>query len=161
MNNSLRIRLSAVALGVVLPFAATKCQAPDSTCGYTRCALSIAPRLSGLDVVRGDAEQRIASLAFLWPRDVTHAFEADPVATRFAARASSRRRWAAVMTDAGAAIMAVGLLSIERKDQRVRREPGLIAASGAVLVAASVPIHFAADADLARAVWRYNLRFSR
>jgi hypothetical protein len=58
------------------------------------------PRLSGLDVVRGDHETRVTSLPFLW-------------------------------------------------------------SGGAAMIGASVPLQFAADADLSRAVWHFNAAIAR
>jgi hypothetical protein len=142
-----------------LPFSAAAAQTADSLCGYSRCALSIAPRLVALDVVRGDAEVRVASLAFLWPRDVSRTFASDSVAHTFAERAVRHRRVAAVMTDVGVFALAAGAL--RARGHGGSAAGGALLSVGGGLVVASVPIHFSADADLSRAVWRYNERFSR
>jgi hypothetical protein len=142
-----------------LPFSAAVAQTADSLCGYSRCALSIAPRLVALDVVRGDAEVRVASLAFLWPRDVSRTFVSDSVAHAFSKRAVRSRRLAAVMTDVGVFALTAGAL---RSRGHAASAAGTAFLSiGGALVVASVPIHFSADAELSRAVWRYNARFSR
>jgi hypothetical protein len=47
----------------------------------------------------------------------------------------------------------VGML---RDGGHSRGATGFAAIGGAVLVSTSIPVHFAADADLSRAVWRYN-----
>jgi hypothetical protein len=160
--NCCRAVSSVVLLAFVslsLPFRRAASQTPDSLCSYLRCALSIAPRLVALDVVRGDGEARVASLAFLWPRDVTRTFFSDSSAHEFAKRALRRRRLAAAMTDIGVFALTVGVIRF-RAGGAPRAATAFVATGGA-LVAASVPIHFSADADLSRAVWRYNQRFSR
>jgi hypothetical protein len=147
-------RFVCAALLVSAPFVRVSAQ---EACGYDRCALSISPRLTALDVVRGANEERVASLAFLWPRDVSAPFRGDEGALRFAARASRHRRLAAVFTDVGLVAVVTGLSRSARGGHGDGR-----AIAGAVLafVASSVSIHFSADADLARAVWTYNRRFA-
>ena len=129
----------------------------DTACSYSRCALGILPRLAALDVVRGDREERVGSLAFLFPRDVRRAFGDNELASRRAARAFSLRRIGSVLTMAGATVaVAGGIRAIA-----VRGSPGssaALAAIGLSTFGASVPVHFAADAELSRAVWEYNRR---
>lgn len=129
----------------------------DTSCSYSRCALGIIPRLTALDVVRGDREERVGSLAFLFPRDVRRTFGDNDLASARAARAFSLRRVGAVLTATGATIaVAGGVRAIA-----VRGSPGpsaALAAIGLSTFAASVPVHFAADAELSRAVWEYNRR---
>jgi hypothetical protein len=150
-------RVTWVVMALLLaPVGITRAQAADSTCTYARCGLSIIPRLVGLDVVRGDGETRVGSLAFLWPRDVSIAFANDAEARSYAARATRRRRIAAVMTDAGLALAVGGAAGMLHDGGRIRGGSSVAAISGLVLLGASVPIHFSADADLSRAVWRYN-----
>lgn len=140
-------------------FVSARAQAQDSTCEYARCALSIAPRLTSLDVVRGEAETRVASLPFLWPGDVTRIFVTDSVALSLAQRAVRHRRLAALMTDVGIVAAVVGASQLHSETDRSRGTA--LVSGGAMLIVASVPIHFSADADLSRAVWRFNRRFSR
>ncbi|MGH7616168.1 MAG: hypothetical protein ACREPM_02965 [Gemmatimonadaceae bacterium] len=137
---------------VAASVASAGAQMADSGCTYARCALGILPRLSGLDVVRGAGEQRVASLGFLLPRNVTPAFSGDRSAEAHAAGAVRRRRVAAVLTDLGAIAIAMG--TMRRSDAGHR-----VALAGLAFVASSVPIHFAADAELSRAVWIYDRRF--
>src|SRR3954468_14318646 len=73
-------------------------------CDYAHCALSIAPRITALDVVSGADEQRIASLSFLLPRR-TDVFASDSIAQRHVVRAFTIRRVAASFTDIGAAVV--------------------------------------------------------
>ena len=43
----------------------------------------------------------------------------------------------------------------------VRRQDGVLAGIGGAALAVSVPLQFAADGALSRAVWWYNRRFAR
>lgn len=147
------------AVAIVLLFApimSTRAQGMDSNCTYTRCGLSIVPRLTGLDVVRGEAEARIGSLPFLWSHDVSALFARDAAARSFAVRATGRRRIAAALTDAGAFVIAAGAIGMLHDRGRIRGASPIAVVGGLALVGASVPVHFSADADLSRAVWRYN-----
>lgn len=130
-------------------------------CTYARCALSIAPRITALDVVRGEAESRAGSLSFVWPRGgVVAAFDGDDVAQRIARQSVRTRRAAAVFTDLGVAVMIGGATyALTQRDHR--RTGAAIAGAGAVLLGVSVPIQFAADAGLSRAVFEFNRRFAR
>ena len=133
---------------------ASGAQSPDSACTYARCALNIVPRLSGLTVVRGEREARLATLAFLWPSSVTATFALDSSAFAHARSATRRRMVAALLTDVGAAIVvASGTHSPGAHRSTI--------VAGAALIAASMPVHFAADAELSRAVWDYNRAFNR
>lgn len=130
----------------------------QTTCDYNRCSLSIAPRLSGLDVVRGTGEPPVASLGFFIPRDVRAPFAGNDVATRFALDATRMRRQATVLSMVGGSTVAVGVA------QGFRHHRGSaygLTGAGAALVMLSVPLHFAADAALSRAVWEFNRQFAR
>jgi hypothetical protein len=135
-------------------------QASDSSCAYATCALNIVPRLSALDVVKGSSEDRVGSLAFLFPRGVTAPFAGNEVAQRHAQHAFSLRRVASVLTDVGA-IVAISASTRAVASTRQRGAATTAAIAGGALVASSIPIHFAADRELSRAVWEYNRRFSR
>jgi hypothetical protein len=130
-------------------------QTPDAACSYSRCALGIIPRLSSLDVVRGDREERVGSLSFLFPHDVRGAFAGSAPAQRHAERALSLRRVAAVLTTVGGVLAASGVV---RAAATRSGRPLSVAAAGVGVAAfsVSVPVHFAADAELSRAVWDYN-----
>lgn len=143
----------ALFSGVPIPGMA---QRADSSCTYTGCSLNIVPRLTGLDVVLGNGENRVASLAFLFPHHVASAFISSDAATRHADAAFSRRRIAAVLTDAGVVLLASAATHAVTPARR-----GAVGAAGLALVAGSVPIHFAADAELSRAVWEFNRQFAR
>lgn len=132
--------------------------AQAAPCTYDACALSLIPRLGGLDVVRGNAEQRVGSLGFVLPRDVRPAFTGNAAAQAHAARAQSIRRVAAVLTDAGGILAAAGLM--RALSSNGRRTSLMVAAGGLALVGASVPPQFAADAELSRAVREYNRQFA-
>src|SRR4051812_44362424 len=82
-----------LAAGALAPAASAQegNRSAASVCDYSRCALTIIPRLSALDVVRGDTETRVASLAFLFPRSVSAIFDGNDAARRHAARAFSQR----------------------------------------------------------------------
>jgi hypothetical protein len=153
---TLRSRRLVVAIASFVLASNLAAQRPDSVCGFARCGLNIIPRLTALDVVRGENEVRVGSLAFLWPSDVSPVFANDAIARGFAHRATSRRRVGAMMTDVGLAFAAGGVIGMLRDGGHIRGVSSVFAISGGVLVGASIPVHFAADADLSRAVWRYN-----
>jgi hypothetical protein len=157
-----RSALARIAAGVGLSFAvrSARAQTADSSCAYEQCALSIVPRLLALDVVRGAREERVGTLAFLYPSRVTAVFAGSDAAERHAAHAFRLRRVAAVLTDLGVVVVATagshGIASTQ-----TRRASATISGVGVALVASSVPVHFAADGELSRAVWEYNRRFGR
>jgi hypothetical protein len=87
---------------------------------------------------------------------VTSAFIPSEAAAQHANAAFSRRRVAAVLTDVGVVFLAS---AATRAVGPARR--GAVAATGIAFVVSSVPIHFAADAELSRAVWEFNRQFAR
>lgn len=160
----MRGRIGAIALFAVLlaavPVLLPAQANPDSTCAYTRCALGIAPVWNGLAVVRGTERQRVANLGFFFPRDVAPAFAGEDSALRHARRAVRVRRWAALFTDAGGALLGYGAVQQIRNGRLARSERAAAALGGASL-AVSVPLQFGADGLLSRAVWWYNRRYAR
>jgi hypothetical protein len=148
------IRSAAIAVVLLASPRFVSAQASTPACEYERCALTIVPRLTALTVARGASEERVTSLAFLFPHGVADAFAGNDAAEHHAQRAFSKRVIAAVLTDAGIAVAAAGLA-------RQGRSRVVTTGIGVAMVASSVPIHFAADAELSRAVWEYNRRFSR
>jgi hypothetical protein len=114
------------------------------------------PRLSALDVVRGSSEDRVGSLAFLFPHSVNAAFRGSDTAQLHASRAYRLRRVAAGLTDVGILMGAAATTRVVPSSRR-----GIAVSVAFAMVASSVPIHFAADAALSRAVWAYNRQFSR
>ncbi len=142
------------ALLLVLASGVVRAQ---GACDYNRCALSISPRLTGLDVVRGTSEIPVASLGFFVPRDVRAPFASSDIATRFAVDATRMRRQATVLSAVGALATATGIVH----GVRHHRAPAYgFTGAGASLLLFSVPMHFAADAALSRAVWEYNRQFA-
>ena len=141
--------------------------AAGGDCTYTACALNIAPRWNGLAVVRGSDGPQIANLNFFWPRDIAPSLRgpssrapgADS-ALAHAQRAVRIRRVGAAFTDAGivaGAIGAVGALSAGR----VGTVDGVLLGVGVAALGVSVPLQFAADGALSRAVWWHNRRYAR
>jgi hypothetical protein len=139
----------------------------DTACTYQTCALSIAPAWDGLRVVRGGAGQRVANLHFFWPSDIDDVFRgsdgsavgADSAAAH--ARRAVQLRWVgAGFTDAGAlaigaaVLRAIGAGHVSKRSQ-------VIAGVGLGALVISVPLQFAADGELSRAVWWHNLRYAR
>lgn len=136
-------------------------QQPDTArCTYTACALRLVPRWNALDAVRGQAGTPVASLGFFYVRDVTPAFATDDSARVYARRATRVRVVAAVMTDAGAVLLALGVIRALR-DRAMSTTASGFAVPGAVLLGGSIPLQFAADAHLSTAVWWYNRAFAR
>lgn len=133
---------------------AQRAPAIDSSCTYAGCALAIIPRLTALDVVRGDREERVASLGFLIPGRMPEIFAIDERAFRHARRAVTYRRIGAALTDLGGAIVLAGAYASARR--RDHTAPTDVILTGSTCIVLSVPIHFAADAELSRAVREYN-----
>lgn len=131
-------------------------------CHYIDCALGIAPVWNGLAVVRGAQEARVANLNFFWARDITGAFPGAAASADSARRhgrgAVRLRNRAAVLTNLGGALVAAAVV----RRAAGSRDDGLdlaLGGVGATMFAVSVPLHFAADGALSRAVWWYNARF--
>jgi hypothetical protein len=137
-----------------------------AACSYSECALSIAPTWNGLMVVRGSAGRSIGTLNFFLPRDIAPTLVGDPTAPSadsvraHAERAVALRRAGAVLTDAGAAAVAVALAHVASAGRPDRRDR-VVAAAGVASLLVSIPIQFAADGGLGRAVWWHNLRYAR
>ena len=83
------------------------------------------------------------------------AFAGSNPAQRHADRALRLRRVAAVLTTVGGALAASG--AVRAAATRSGRAVSVaVAGAGVTAFSASVPVHFAADAELSRAVWDYN-----
>ena len=157
-----RAIVPAIALGIALGItlgAASRASAQDSLatsgrCPYVRCALGIAPAWNGLAVVRGAGGERVATLGF-FRAGALPVFAAHDSARYYAARAVRVRRIASVLTDVGAlalvggTVRAIGAGGLDRSGR-------VAMATGAAAFAVSVPLQFAADGHLARAVWWFN-----
>ena len=139
----------------------------EAECAYATCALIIAPRWSGLAVVRGADGRELANLNFFWPREVTAALRgpsastpgADSAAAQ-ARRAVRLRRIGAALTDAGIIVGALGGARAVRAG-RLRRSDAVMLGAGGAALGLSLPFQFAADGALSRAVWWHNLRYAR
>ena len=136
----------------------------DSACSYAACALTIIPRWNGLAVIRGTHGPRVANLNFFWPHSVAWALRdgasdsAADSATARAERALGLRRAGAALTDAG--LIATAIVGAHAASRgRMAREDRIVAGAGLAALVISVPLQFAADGELSRAVWWHNLRF--
>lgn len=159
-RSPLLIALVALTLVLALPRAAAAQLAdaarPSADCDYQRCAYNIIAALHGLRVVKGGQETQVATLGFLWTRDISVHFED---AGGNEARAAVRtRRWGALLTDVGLALLAIGATraAINDLDQTSAR----LMIAGAAGLGLSVPLQFKADTELARAVWLHNARYA-
>jgi hypothetical protein len=136
----------------------------DSSCHYTACALAIVPRWNGLAVIQGTNGPRVANLNFFWPRSVTAALHgegegsAPDSAAAHAERALHLRRMGAAFTDAGI-VAAVAAGARIAASGRTRRDDKVVVGASVASMLLSVPLQFAADGELSRAVWWHNLRF--
>lgn len=155
--------VSARSLAAQLPSPGTR----DTACSYERCALTIVPVWNGLAVVRGVTGAQVALLHFFLPRDVSGDIAGRDSLAAGAERARAEgyhavhiRRTAAAFTDGGALLVAVAGIGAIRAG-RVRRQDAILAGVGGAAFAVSVPLQFAADGALSRAVWWYNRRFAR
>ena len=137
----------------------------DSACAYRSCALNIKPAWDGLAVVRPTG-QRVATLHFFWPRDITSELRGDSTAVGadsavvHTERALVLRQAGAGFTDVGIVTFAVAVLRALR-DGRLSERDQILAGAGLGAIVVSVPLQFAADGELSRAVWWHNVRFAR
>jgi len=161
LRNSIKFIGTAVAvsLSTALP-ANVDAQAADSNCNYERCALGLAPTWDGLSITRGESEARVANLGFFFPTDVTRVFQGNDAALDAARDAMDVRRVASVLTDAGILLLATGVARglFQRDFDNLSKA---LVLTGGVSLGTSVPLQFAADGLLSRAVWLYNRRFAR
>jgi len=144
----------------------TSVQGASDACAYRRCALSIAPTWNGLMVVRGIDAARVANLNFFLPRDITPMLRGDSTmagadsARAQAVRAVRLRRTAAVLTDLGGVALVVALARAASAGHTTTNDR-VVGGAGLAALLVSVPIQFAADGALSRAVWWHNLRYAR
>jgi hypothetical protein len=137
----------------------------DSVCSYRECALGIAPTWNGLTVVRGRAGPRVANLHFFWPADISTALRGEASArgadsaVASARRAISLRRVGAALTDLGVVATGIAVVSGLRA-RRMRTEERAVGGLGLTAILVSVPLQFAADGALSRAVWWHNVRYA-
>lgn len=168
---SLAIAIGLSSAQLVQAQSGTTAQASASVqgsgCSYATCALAIVPRWNGLAVIRGTHGPRAANLNFFWPTSVTSVLRGGAVsdaaadsAAAYAQRALRLRRVGAALTDVGvvAAIVTVARVA---STGRARREDKAIGGAGLAALSVSVPLQFAADGALSRAVWWHNVRFVR
>jgi hypothetical protein len=146
--------------------SATVAPRQDSACSYRACALAIAPTWNGLAVVRGQGGPRVANLHFFWPADISSALRGDPLArgadsaAASVRRAVALRRAGATLTDLG--VVATGLAVVGGVGaRRVGKRERVAGGMGVAALLVSVPLQFAADGALSRAVWWHNLRYTR
>lgn len=155
---SLRAAVAA-ALFLAPPLAAARAQqaAPAAQqCDYRNCAYNIIAALHGLRVVQGEQERQVATLGFLFTGDISGAFDGEG---RTAAIAAVRtRRWGALLTDVGLALLATGAVQAATHD--LDQSSARVMMAGAASVGLSVPLQFLADKHLARAVWQHNARYA-
>jgi len=145
---------------ISLASAAHAQSARDTNCSYQECALGLKPVWNGLAVTRGKSEEQVAVLGFFWPGEVSNAFAGDREAQSEARNAEAIRGTAAALTDAGVVMALTGVArSLFRRDWD-KLSTALTIAGGASL-GVSVPLQFAADGSLSRAVWLFNRKFAR
>lgn len=154
------VGILALAVAPVAANAQGTAVAADPNCTYQICALGLAPVWDGLAVVRGESERRIATLGFFVPGDISEVFRDDADALDAAREAVRIRRIGAVMTDAGLVLAATGLArALFQRD--FDKLSAALTLAGGLSLGASIPVQFAADGYLSRAVWLYNRRYSR
>ena len=152
--------IACLAVATAFPGVVLAQSSRDANCSYQQCALGLAPVWNGLAVTRGDSERHAATLSFFLPADIRRTFEGDREAIDVATDAINIRRAAAVFTDAGLVLLATGLAraAFQREFDKFSR---VLTVTGGVSLAAGVPLQFAADGLLSRAVWLYNRKFAK
>jgi hypothetical protein len=158
LSIALRLPPALGAQGTSPPPAPTASPDRDGACTYERCALGIAPAWNGLLVVRGASGTRVANLGFFWPGTLAHVFSGADSAAWYAARAVRVRRGGALLTNVGGLLL--GYAAARRATQERRPDVRGLAIAGAAALAVSVPLQFAADGLLSRAVWWHNARYA-
>jgi hypothetical protein len=158
---------TALAAQTVTPAAVPAGSPNDSSCSYHSCAFTIAPRWNGLAVKQGAGGATVANLHFFWPVDVTDALRGSDTtaagadsAAAHAWRAVNLRRAGAGFTDLGAVVATATVLRALAHGRFAERDQ-ILAGAAVGAFAVSVPLQFAADGELSRAVWWHNLRFGR
>jgi len=161
MVDMIRNLICAAALAAIVAPKISNAQVrTPANCTYQTCALGLAPVWDGLAVVRGESEQRVATLGFFLPGDVSSVFQDDPEALEAARDAVSIRQIGAVLTDGGLVLAATGIArALFRRDWD--KLSTALTVTGAASLGVSVPFQFAADGQLSRAVWLFNRRFAR
>jgi hypothetical protein len=167
IGNSTKATIAMASLSVIaqLAFGATSAHAQagvglQPNCTYRTCALGVVPRWDGLAVTRGESSRPVALLGFFWPGDVRGVFIGDDDALDAATDAILMRQAAAVMTDGGLILVATGIARALFTRDWDKLSTAMTVIGGASL-GASVPLQFAADGHLSRAVWLFNRRYSK
>lgn len=152
----IRALLAAILLALPLTARAQRPAPPAAPCDYRSCAYNIIAALHGLRVVQGEQEAQVATLGFLFTRDISGAFQGEG---RMAAIAAVKtRRWGALFTDIGLALLVTGAVQAATND--LDETSANLMLAGAASVGVSVPLQFLADKHLARAVWQHNARYA-
>lgn len=161
MSRRCKPALAVVSLAVLLamPSALSAQTAPAEPCSYRRCALGIVPAWNGLLVTKGEAHQQVGNLGFFWAGSLDRHFSESDSALGYARRAVKVRRVAAVFTDVAA--LALGYAAVKvLTNGALRGDDRVVAAAGAAAFGVSVPLQFAADGLLSRAIWWQNATFA-
>lgn len=137
-------------------------QAPVPTCEvYEQCALGLTAKLTGISVVQGAEEKRLATLGFFVPGGrFDHVFAGDSTAIRIGRMALRERRIGATLT-VGAAVTLIAATYLAIVGEIDESTAGGVGLGGLALGAAAVHYQFKADNSLSRAVWTFNRRFAR
>ena len=159
---SVRMRSAIVALvAACLAGVPANAQSPqnDAACSYVRCALGIVPAWNGLLVTQGASHTRVANLGFFWTGSLDRVFAQNDSALAYARRAVRVRRTAAVFTDLGA--VALGVAAVRGLSAgRLEGADRTVAMVGGASFAIGVPLQFAADGLLSRAIWWRNTAYT-
>lgn len=151
----MRIAVIASALIVVASMEGSAQAVSSEPCTYARCALGLAPVLTGLDLVRGVSNERVGGLNFFWPHNVRAVLGANDSSPYHADRALQARVIGATFADLAAVLLAATTVRAIREHGLYGSNIGL-ALGGAGLLGLSVPFQFSADGHLSRAVWWHN-----
>jgi hypothetical protein len=131
---------------------------PD--CSYDQCALRVAYNAAGAALVRGRDQIVINGLGF-WARDMSPAFEGNPLSQDLAASYRRRHNTGTVLTGAGAASFFIGLLMADGNISLDLDTSSLLSLGGLALIAVGSRVSLSAEDQLSRAVWEYNRMLPR
>ena len=152
--------LLAVTVACFVERAAGAQSSPtQAPCNYARCALGIVPAWNGLLITQGASHSRVANLGFFWTGSLDAVFAPNDSALAYSRRAVRVRRTAAVLTDVGA--LALGYAAVRGLSTgRLEGTDRTVALIGGASFAVSVPLQFAADGLLSRAIWWRNAEYA-
>jgi hypothetical protein len=134
--------------------------AQAGSCTYDTCALRVYYNAAGAALVRGRDQSVINGLGF-WARDMTSAFDGNPLAQDLADSYRERHNLGTVLTGLGAVSFFIGLVAADGVISLDLDTPSLLSLGGLAAIAIGSRVSLSAEDDLSRAIWEYNRTLPR